>query len=291
MLLTIQNDELSLSVETYGAQMMSLCSATGIEYLWQGDPAYWADRAPVLFPYIARLTDDSYCYEGMRYRMGIHGFAAASEFIPEVHTDEKLVLVLSSSDHTLKQYPFQFQLKITYTLSGRQIGVSYQVINESEKIMPFAIGGHPGFRVPLEPNEQFEDYRLEFGCNCQPDRVGFTPSLFLSGEDRPYTLKDDRYLELRHELFDNDAIVLKNMAKSVKLYARKTKHSVKLEFQDFPYLGIWHVPCRKAPYVCLEPWSSLPSRQDIVEEISCKSDLLQLAPGKTYNAGWKVTVT
>ena len=156
--------------------------------------------------------------------------------------------------------------------------------------MPFGIGGHPGFRVPLTHGESFEDYFLEFSQSCVPDRVGFTPQVYLSGQDMPYPLKEGRILPLAHDLFDQDAIILKNMAREVTLRSRVTGRGVRVSYPDMPYLGIWHWPKTDAPYVCIEPWSSLPARQDVVEELSCKSDLIRLAPGKTYETAWSITV-
>ena len=60
---TIESREgLKVTVSDLGAEM------TGIhlgetEYLWQADPAYWNEHAPVLFPYVGRLT-------GGKYRIG-----------------------------------------------------------------------------------------------------------------------------------------------------------------------------------------------------------------------------
>lgn len=51
------------------------------------------------------------------------------------------------------------------------------------------------------------------------------------------------------------------------------------------------MPKTDAPYLCIEPWRSLPSRQDVVEEFDCKSDLVHLAPGGEYQNCWKVAVT
>ncbi len=108
MLLTIENEYLRLSVDTLGAQMMHIGSKDGTEYLWQGDGRYWPDRAPTLFPFIARLTNDSYYFHEKLYHMGIHGFAAASEFTAVVQEKERLVLELHSSETTRRQYPFAF---------------------------------------------------------------------------------------------------------------------------------------------------------------------------------------
>lgn len=289
MLITLQNECLHLTVETLGAQMMSLC-ANGTEYLWQGDPQYWPDRAPTLFPFIGRLTHNRYRFHGKTYSMGIHGFAAASEFYPEEQGKEMLVLSLGSSMNTLLQYPFDFSLRITFQLIHNTVQISYQVRNLDTKTMPFGIGGHPGFRVPFVEGERFEDYVLAFSDVCQPDRVGFTPAVYLSGCDEAYPLRDGKYLPLRHDLFNQDAVILKNMSREVTLRSRISGHAVKVSYPQMPYLGIWHWPNTDAPYVCIEPWSSLPARQDVVEEFSCKSDLIQLAPGKTYENCWTITV-
>ena len=290
MLITVKNDQMMLTVDTLGAQMMQLQSSQGIEYLWQGDPAYWADRSPVLFPFIGRLTNNSYRYCGKVYPMGIHGFAAASEFTPVEQAEDRVVLELAATAETKTQYPFDFSFQITYALEGSTLSVTYCVRNHDEKTLPFGVGGHPGFNVPLLPTERFEDYKLIFTQACQPDRVGFTSAVYLSGVDEAYPLENEKELPLRHDLFDEDAVILKNMAREVTLKSGVSGHGVTVSYPDMPYLGIWHWPKTDAPYVCIEPWTSLPARQDVVEEFSCKSDMIQLAPGKTHDTTWTVTL-
>lgn len=285
---TIQNAFLTVTVSEQGAQLRSIQDTAGTEYLWQGDPKYWGDRAPLLFPFIARLTNNSYKYMGKTYPMGIHGFAAASRFCVTEKTETRIVLELKESTETLAQYPFVFTLQVIYALEGNALQVTYHVENRDSKTMPFGIGGHPGFNVPLEEGERFEDYELEFACPCQPDRVGFTPAVYLSGHDEAYPLREDRFIDLQHELFDEDAIVLKNMAREVTLRSKVSGKSLTVRYPDMPYLGIWHWPKTDAPYICIEPWSSLPSRQDVVEEFSCKSDLVHLTAGKTYETTWSI---
>lgn len=289
MLLTIDNGCLQLTVDTLGAQMMNL-KYQGTEYLWQGDSKYWSDRAPILFPFIARLTNDSYTFHGKLYPMTIHGFANASEFLVAEQSEDTLVLELRSNEKTLQQYPIQFALRVIFRLKGNALETTYHVENHSETTMPFGIGGHPGFKVPVGKNEKFEDYYLEFSETCQPDRVGFTPAVYLSGHDERYPLEEGKRIPLSHGLFDEDAVILKNMAREVRLCSKASNHSVTVSFPKMPYLGIWHWPHTDAPYVCIEPWSSLPSRQDVVEELSCKSDLVQLESGCTYENTWAITL-
>ena len=288
MLFTLKNEKLALTVDSLGAQMMSLLSSSGTEYLWQGEAEYWSDRAPNLFPFIGRLTNNSYKYRGKVYPMGIHGFAAAMEFEAGHQTEDSLTLELNSSLVTLAQYPFDFRLQIQYSLRENAVEITYRVYNPGSITMPFGIGGHPGFHVPLVAGEKFEDYELEFSCPCRPDRVGFTPAVYLSGHDEAYPLREDQFIDLQHELFDEDAIVLKNMAREVTLRSKVSGKSLTVRYPDMPYLGIWHWPKTDAPYICIEPWSSLPSRQDVVEEFSCKSDLVHLTAGKTYVTTWSI---
>ena len=288
MLVMIQNDQICVTVDTLGAQLMSIRSAEGIEYLWQGDAKYWSDRAPILFPFIGRLTKNSYQYRGRQYTMEIHGFANKMDFEPVEQGCDYLVLELKSTIVTIARYPFDFTLRVIYALNRNKIEVVYQVENRGDRYMPFAIGGHPGFRVPLLPEESFEDYELEFTHTCQPDRVGFTPAVYLNGRDEPYPF--EKKLNLRHDLFDEDAIILKNMDKEITLRSRVSHRGVCVSYPDMSYLGIWHWPKTDAPYVCIEPWTSLPSRQDVVEDFGCKSDMIQLAPRKTYENQWSITV-
>lgn len=288
--ITLANDQLRLTVDSLGAQMMSLQTSDGREYLWQGDPRYWSDRAPLLFPFVGRLTENAYQYAGRRYTMGIHGFAAQQDFSCRALQADRLTLALTDNPETRRQYPFAFSLQITYALAANQVQISFQVENRDTRVLPFGIGGHPGFRVPLDEGERFDDYFLTFAAGSRPDRVGFTPQVFLSGRDEPYPLEEGKYLRLRHDLFDQDAVILKNMPRAVTLRSRTCPHGVHLCYPDMPYLGLWHMPGTDAPYLCIEPWSSLPSRQDVVEDLACKSDLIQLGPGRTYDNTWSITI-
>lgn len=290
MIFTIFNEKLSVSVDSMGAQLRSVRGADGTEYLWQGDALYWADCSPVLFPYIARLYKNSYTYRGEAYNMSIHGFAAKCEFAAECVGDDSITLVLRESEKTLSQYPFRFELRITYRLSGSMLLVQNKVINKDTKLMPFAFGAHPGFNVPLDVGTSFEDYYLCFNEPCEPLRVGFTDELLISGKDSPYPLEDGRYIKLKHSLFDDDAIILRNMAKSVTLGCAKTNRSLTISFYGFDYFGIWHAPKTDAPYVCLEPWSSLPSRQGVVEELTEKADMLMLNAGEEFENEWLLSI-
>ena len=290
MICTIENDCLTVSVNSLGAQLWSICSHDGTEYLWQGDPAYWSDRALTIFPYVARLWQGQYVLDGETHRMPIHGFAPESEFTLAEKTDTRVVFVLESNEKTYAQYPRRFAFRVIYALEGNALSVAYEVENRDARTMYFGLGGHPGFNVPLEKGLKFEDYRLRFGTACAPVRVGFSADCFVNGADAPFPLEDGTVLPLAHSLFDDDAIVLRDMAREVTLEALGSVRSVTVAFPDMPYLGIWHWPKKDAPYVCIEPWCSLPARRGETAVLERQEDLMSLAPGQTYVNRWSIII-
>lgn len=284
---TISNSKLTVVISSYGAEMQSI-KYEGREYLWQGDPRYWEEHSPVLFPFVGRFTNEQYTFQGNTYPMTIHGFAKLSEFSPADQTADSITLRLEDSPATYKIYPFHFTFDVSYTLEDNQILISYHVRNQNDETMYFGIGGHPGFQMPLDDGLEFQDYYLEFPQKHTPARVGHTSACFLSGTDTDYPLTEGQKLPLHHDMFDDDAVVLKNVADSVTLKSDKGTHAVTVSYPDLPYLGLWHAPKTEAPYICIEPWSSLPSRQDIVEDFQYKSDLIRLKPSGDYQTDWKI---
>lgn len=290
MIHTIQNDYLTVSADELGAQLMSIRTACGVEALWQGDPAYWCDRALNLFPYVARLWHEEYEMDGERYRMPIHGFAPTSSFVLADKRKDCMTFELCDSVQTRTQYPRAFAFRVIYALDKNTLSCTFEVENRDNRTMYFGLGGHPGFNVPLESGKRFEDYRMRFTAPCTPVRVGFSEDCFLNGEDKPFALDENHAFQLDHHLFDNDAIVLQNMAREVTLEAIGGGYSITVSFPDMPYLGIWHWPRTDAPYVCIEPWVSLPARRGEVAVLERQKDLIRLESGNTYANTWTICI-
>lgn len=287
---TIRNEYLEVTASDVGAELQSIKSADGVEYLWQADPEIWRGKAPNIFPYVARLTGGKYTLDGKEYSMKIHGFLKYMTLFMEEHSDTCMTFRLDADEETRGQYPFEFTYRITYALEGRTLATTISVENHGTGRIYFAVGGHPGFNVPMEEGLGFEDYYLEFGQPSQPYRVGFTDTCFLTGCDELYPLEDGRRIPLRHDLFDHDAVVLKHAPRCVRIASDKGSRSVTVRYPDFRYIGFWHMPHKEAPYVCVEPWSSLPSRDGIVEEFSQQSDLYALDGGKAFETTWTIGI-
>ncbi len=285
----ICNEELCLTISDMGAEMQSV-RRDGREYLWNGDSTYWPERAPILFPFVGRFTDGRYLLDGEEYKMDIHGFARHFPYKVLCRNENEIVFELCDNEETFKMYPYHFRLQAAYKVQGHKIIITYRVYNCSENTMYFGIGAHPGFALPFDEGVDFADYYLEFSGKSRPMRIGHTEACFLSGESREYPLEGGKYLKLSHDMFDDDAVVLREIADEVTLKSDKGERRVTVSYPNFPFLGFWHAPKTKAPYLCIEPWASLPSRQDIIEEFRYKSDLVRLAPGGVYQNEWSISV-
>jgi galactose mutarotase-like enzyme len=283
---TISNEFLTVTISSQGAEMMSIQHKNGLEYLWQADPIYWSDRAIHIFPYVARLTNGSYIYQNKTYQLPIHGFVPNAPFTGVKQNDSSIVFTLNNPESYVDSYPFLFDFSITYTLDCETIHVQYHIHNKDTKTMFFGLGGHPGFRVPLEDGLSFEDYQLSFPP-CNPKRVEFTPACFITEKKEVFPLYEQT-LPLSHQLFDEDAIVLTDVPHSVTLSSPKGKHGITLIAPDFRYFGFWHTPRTDAPFLCMEPWSSLPAKQDIITDIEKQNDLLSLPPQETFTTLWSL---
>ena len=154
----ISNQFLTVGINPLGATLWSIRDKeTDTEYVWQGDPKYWVNRAPNLFPYVGRLTEGRYRLYGKEYEMVIHGFSRNSLFQVVQSSQDMVTFRLQDSQETLVQYPYHFVFDVTYQLEGNRIAITYRVENCNDNVMYFGIGAHPGFMVPLEEGLAFED--------------------------------------------------------------------------------------------------------------------------------------
>jgi len=283
MLYTIQNEQLCVAVSDYGAEMQSIRNAEGAELLWQGDAKYWTRRSPILFPYIGRMIGKKHRCNGKDYPMDIHGFAPYQNWAVSEQASDAITFTLTDNDQTRNSYPWQFVCQVRYALSGSRLDVTFALENRGDETMPFAIGGHPGFQIP-----DLENWHLRFHEACSPERILFTADCFVDDHTVPYPLVNGTDIPLRHDLFDNDAIVLAGAAKAVSLERNDGSRRIIVRYPDMAYIGFWHTPKTEAPFLCIEPWSSLPSPKGERTVLAEQSDLLRLSPGKCYENTWSI---
>lgn len=286
----LDNGKIKVTVASLGAELRSLVK-DGREYIWQGNPDYWTGHAPNLFPICGRVKEGKYTYRGQEFAIkSPHGFARISEFEVEEQTSTKITLVLKDSETSHKAYPFAFEYRVTHEICGASLKTTYHVINPGSEEMIFSVGGHPGFNLPFEENEKFEDIWLEFDKECAPTEV-VCDNCYPTGERKDFALIDGKKLPLRHDLFDNDAVFLSDLTcRRVTLRSPKSERFVRVCFDDFCFVGLWHKPLCEAPYMCVEPWTSIPSLVNAEENFETKAIMTRLAPGKDYTASIEISV-
>lgn len=286
MLTKLENGLIEVVIKSHGAELASL-KKNGAEYMWQADKAVWARHAPVLFPIVGRVKDNTYKAEEALYELPQHGFARDMEFQRTQYGADFAVYRLTASGETLKRYPYNFQLDISYTLQGSSIVEGYRVKNMDEKTMYFSIGAHPGFNCPLSVGESIEDYYLEFEQSETADRYYLENGLLARQEAY---LNHTQVILLNSALFRDDALIFKNL-KSVELSlkSRKSERSVSVRFAGFPYLGIWSKP--GAPFVCIEPWCGVTDSLKHSGILADKEASYALMPGQEFWREFSITVT
>lgn len=290
MIYTIKNEYLTVEINSLGAELWSVKSSDGCEYIWQGNPEFWGGRAPIMFPICGRFFGGKYTYLGVEYEMGSHGFARHSEFALASQCEWELTLVLKSNEEIKKAYPFDFEFFVTFKLSIKEIKVEYKVVNTDSKEIIFALGGHPAFNVPLEKELKFEDYLVEFDKSCDAIKLELSPTCFCTYEDKIYTQGGTKAINLKHELFDNDAIFLYNTPKKIKLHSPLGKKSVTVKFDKMKYVGLWHATKKPAPYLCIEPWSSIPSADGVIDDLLTKKEMVHLEPSCIHKTGYQLVI-
>lgn len=289
MISKLENEKIKIEVDTQGAQLQQLIlKERDKNYLWHGDSKYWGRSAPVLFPIVGRLKNDQYQYNDQEYRMTQHGFARDNKFELIDQNQNFLIYALEENDDTLEKYPFKFRLEIRYSIKENSLAITYTVINQDQKDMFFSIGAHPAFYWPLTETEKKEDYYLEFDQKENADKYLLESGLLNHKKEK--ALADSKTLELQPEIFKDDALVFKDLkSERVTLKSRKSEREVQLDFENFPYLGIWSQSA-EAPFICLEPWQGIADSVDSSGKLEEKEGIKQLAAGEQFKCTHIITI-
>lgn len=282
----IMNEYLSVEVSPLGAELQSLKSKqSGIEYLWQGNPEYWKRRSPILFPFIGRLWKNGYNYNNERYEIEMHGFAKDCIFDVVKKEETEIWFRLSDSEITLKKYPFKFELLIGYILEGKEIEVVWNVKNKSDRIMPFQIGGHPGFKYPDFSDSDVHHAYLKFesGYDAMSYIMKAKNGFFLNNSEKKLlVLNNEGLLPVNQALFKDDALVFENyQARKVTILDKNKVPFISVSF-DMPVFALWSLSDKDAPFLCIEPWWGIGDKDQYAGNVEGKKWIQYLSPFKDF---------
>ncbi len=279
---TISNANLTVQIKHMGAELFSLKNNQNTEYIWEGNPAFWGKHSPILFPIVGTLKNNTYNYNQKQFQLSRHGFAREMEFELVEKSEESATFSLISTLETKKVYPFDFELQICYSLDENKLNIDYKVINKSETTLPFAIGAHPAFALP----GNFEEYSLEFQ-QAETLKYYLLEEGLISNNSNEIQL-DNKKLGLNYQWFEKDALVFKTLESKSITILKNEKSILKVNFNDFPNLGIWTV--QNAPFLCIEPWFGYSDTLNEYDDFLKKEGIQLLRKNETFKSNYSVEI-
>ncbi|MCM0582852.1 aldose 1-epimerase family protein [Weissella diestrammenae] len=288
--MSIENGHLKATINEHGAELISVINQqTKIEYMWQADAKIWGRHAPNLFPIVGRLKDNQYEYKQRTYHLNQHGFARDSEFTVVNRTPSQVRLRLQASEASLAVYPFEFQFDVIFELLATDIiNIQYLVTNTDVKILPFSFGGHPGFNVPLQSGETFEDYQITIKPNKIYERQVLNGPFV--DPKRLTSLDTHQSLPVKRSDYLNDAIIitLNEQPVQIEIMHPTHHHGISMNIDNAKYAGIWTKADVSAPFLCLEPWWGIADTIDATGNIENKMAINKINPGETQRGSYSI---
>ena len=285
MIYTLKNNEIEVKVNSLGAELVSVVSKSGFEYIWQG--AQWPKHAPVLFPICGSLRNEKYVFNAREYHIGKHGFAKFYDFELKESSDTHVTLELASNEETLAVYPFEFSLSARFSIEGNALNVVFTLDNTGKIIMPYMFGWHPAFN--LGGDAPINSFYIDFGDKKELSRHTLQNGPFINPFYTAYPLKDGKYYLNEEEIYANDTMIFKDAPKKITLEGGNRNRTLTLEYSDnLGYLCVWKYPSSDARYICLEPWSDIPSDGETPENFLSRA-MSRISPSDLVNYEYIVT--
>ena len=277
-LVSIASDALSAEIDLLGAQLFALRDAEGRDLLWDGDPAIWTGRAPILFPIVGAVNGGAYRVGSQVYHLPRHGLARRKPFTVVAQDPTAVTLRLRWDEETLAIYPFHFQLDMTFALDGATLSMSAAISNLGQDPLPASFGYHPAFRWPLPYGAARADHSLRFE-RPEPAPVRRVDADGLIKPETFSTPVAGQDLALNDSLFVDDALILDQLHSGAVTFGPPAGPQLRVGFEGAPYLGLWSKP--GAPFLCIEPWWGHADPQGFDGEIWDKPGVFVLARGET----------
>ncbi len=292
MIVKLENSLLTAGIDTMGAQLISLKDSSGTEYIWQRDPAVWKNCSPILFPIVGNLRNGAVMIDGEERFIEKHGPCKSLEFQLLSSGNGEAVFGLTQESFPEGGYPYRFQLRVKYRLTGKNLTAVLEVENRDDRDIWYCLGFHTGFCCPLTEGEVFEDYYLEFPEIQEHGyrRYDLEKLEFDMSKEYPFPGEDGKRIPLDRKLFASDAFWFdRPSSHRVSLKSRAGSKGVEVDYRDFDTVAFWTMTSEQARFLCIEPWNGSAVCSDEDNELIHKNHIRKLEKGKT--ASYSMTVS
>ncbi len=283
----ISNDIFTLELATRGGELRSIKTADGAEWLWQGDPAWWGGRSPLLFPVVGKSPRDTVTIAGTPYPMPAHGVARINDWTLAESTPTSARFVLTANAETKKSYPFDFLLEITYALTGNRLEIVATATNRDAAPMPLQFGYHPGFTWPL-PGSEGKPHAVTLANGGEPALYRLDADKLLIRQPHPSPFDAGHLLPDRRQYEDDAMIFVEGAGDHIAFFADGGGR-IDMQTDNLPNFALWQKP--GAPYLCLEPWHGTAPFTDQGDALETRNGALILAPGESASFRMDLTIT
>ncbi|RAJ94331.1 aldose 1-epimerase [Larkinella arboricola] len=261
----------------------------------QSQQALMADEGysnALLFPFPSRIRHGIYSFEGETFTLpmneakqdhAIHGFVAGKPFelVGQQISDTEASLTLGYiHDGSYPGYPFQFDFRITYTLSVTGLSVTYEVKNTGHRSAPVSFGWHPYFTLNEEP---IDELTIELPGVRQ---IRLDDNLLPTGDE---LLIEKGEVALRDRVLDAAFVVEDQTGEGATTVLRSARQNLALNIwqetgpQKFNYLVVFTAVARDK--IAIEPLISN------VNAFNNEQGLIKLAPNETTRGTIRVSVS
>ena len=286
-IISISNGSLTASIDTMGAQLMSLQKGES-EYLWQGNANWWPRRAPILFPIVGVLKDGKADSAEGTVSLARHGLARLNQFEVVERSTSSVTLRLKSTEETRKAYPYDFELKLIFSVAGDTLTQTYEVTNPANVVLPFTLGAHPAFNIPIPGVEaaSLDQYYLLFTHSWTSYGPSITDDGLCDYTTPQKLIVDSDTLPLSWDLIDREKTITledvpdRRITLAANAEASSETHGIQIDFEGFDYLGIWSA-APGCPFVALEPWCGIADTVDCDGIFEHKPGIISLEPGQS----------
>lgn len=279
----IENSSYTVQLTSTGAELKRLFSKPWHrELLWnpqdENAKVVWNRSAPILFPIVGKLKDDTYTLKGKTYQLSQHGFARDKEFKCLECGLSDVTFKLEADQDTFAHYPFCFELYVTYALDGKRLNITYSVKNVDRQDIYFSIGAHPGFETL-----NLADYEIHF-----------------EKKERGYFLTEKKLVNWKQlnafsesiivpdeATFAKDALILKDVkSRYIDLVNKRLHETIRIHGTNTPYLGLWGKEA--VPFICIEPWYGVSDDLLADGNFESKVGIQTLAEGSTFKFSYAI---